>query len=102
MRRRGGDLRIAPGSIKSFLSDGRSVVEMDQVVRHARMPWLALRNLLQDGRAFELVGVRLVGRRSRGVEGERIIDLRFVIVWIALCQLFHGLGVSLHARAVID
>ena len=30
------------------------------------------------------------------------MDLRFVIVRIALCQLFHGLGVGLHARAVID
>ena len=30
------------------------------------------------------------------------MDLRFVVVRIALRQLLHGLGIGLHARAVID
>ena len=75
---------------------------MNQVVRDAGMLRLALDDRLQDGRAFELVGVGLVGRRGRRVERERVVDLRLVVVRIALRQLFHGLGISLHARAVID
>jgi hypothetical protein len=30
------------------------------------------------------------------------VDLRFVIVWITLRQLFHGLGVGDNPGAVID
>src|SRR6266404_5667945 len=96
------NLGIASGGIEAFLGDRRIVVKVNQVMRHAGMLWLTYGDRLQDGRALELVGVGLVGWRSRGVQGERIIDLRFVIVGIALCQLFHGLGVSLHARTVID
>src|SRR5882724_7255263 len=96
------NLGIASGGIEAFLGDRRIVVKVNQVMRHAGMLWLTYGDRLQDGRALELVGVGLVGWRSRGVQGERIIDLRFVIVGIAQCQLFHGLGVSLHARTVID
>src|SRR5712664_5029018 len=96
------NLGIASGGIEAFLGDRRIVVEVDQVMRHAGMLWLTYGDRLQDGRALELVGVGLVGWRSRGVQGERIIDLGLVVVGIALCQLFHGLGVSLHARTVID
>jgi len=64
MRRAGGDLGIAPGGIEAFLRDGRSVVEMNQIMRHARMLRLTLEDRLQNGRPFELIGVGLVGRRS--------------------------------------
>src|SRR5712671_6742910 len=57
---------------------------------------------LQDRRALELTGVGLVGRRSRGIQRERIVDLRLVVVWIALRQLFHGLRIGQNAGAVID
>src|SRR6266436_5579513 len=96
------DLGIASGGIEAFLGDRRIVVKVNQVMRHAGMLRLAYRDRLQDDRALELAGVGFVDRRSRRVQGEGIIDLRFVIVGIALCQLFHGLGVSLHARTVID
>src|SRR6266567_8889377 len=96
------NLGIASGGIEAFLGDRRIVVKVNQVMRHAGMLWLTYCDRLQDGRALELVGVGFVGWRSRGVERKRIIDLRFVVVGIALCQLFHGLGVSLHARTVID
>ena len=71
-------------------------------MRYARMLRLALRDRLQDGRALELVGVGLVGRRSRGVERERVVDLRFIVFRIALRQLFHGLGIGLGAGQMID
>ena len=71
-------------------------------MRDAGMLRLALEDRLEDRRAFELVGVGLVGRRGGGVEGERVVDLRLVVVGIALCQCFHRLGVGLHARAMID
>ena len=63
-------------------------------MRHARMLRLALEDRLQDGRALELVGIGLVGRRSRSVERERVVDLRLVVVGIALRQLLHGLGIG--------
>jgi hypothetical protein len=102
MRRVGGDLGIAPGGLDAFVGDRRIVVEMDQIVRHAGMLRLALGDLFQDGRTLELVGVGLVGRRRRGVERQRIMDLRFVVIRIARSQRFHGLGVGQQAGAVID
>ena len=67
-----------------FVGDRRIVVEVDQIMRHAGMMRLALGDLFEDRRALELVGVGLVGRRRRGVERERIVDLRFVVVRITL------------------
>src|SRR6478609_7183046 len=96
------DLGIASGGVEAFLGDRGIIVKVDQVMRHARMLRLAYCDRLQDCRALELVGVSFVGWRRRGVQGERIIDLRFVIVGIALCQLLHCLGESLHPRTVID
>ena len=55
VRRGRRDLGIALGGIDAFVRQGRRVVEMDQVVGDARMPRLALEDLLQDGRALELV-----------------------------------------------
>src|SRR5215468_2389869 len=63
---------------------------------------LALEDDLQNGRAFKLIGVGLIGRQGRGVEGKRVVDLRLVVVWITLRELFHGLGIGLYARAVVD
>ena len=75
---------------------------MDQVVCDAGMLRLAREDRLQDRRAFELIGVGLVGRGSRRVERQRVVDLRLVVIRIALRQLLHGLGIGLDARAVID
>ena len=58
------DLGVAPRCLDAFICDRWIVVEMDQVVRHARMQRLPQGDRLQDGRALELVGVGLVGRRS--------------------------------------
>ena len=75
---------------------------MDQVVRDAGMPRLALEDRLQDGGALELIGIGLVVGRGRDVERDRVEDLRFVVVGIALRQRFHRLEIGLHARAVRD
>ena len=76
----GRDLGVAPRRIEAFLGDRRIVVEVDQIVRDAGMLRLAFADRLQDRRALELVGIGLVGRRSRGVERERVVDLRLVVV----------------------
>ena len=55
VRRGRRDLGIALGGIDAFLRQGRGVVEMDQIVGDARMPRLALEDLLQDRRALELI-----------------------------------------------
>jgi hypothetical protein len=62
MRRRRRDLGVAHGGVEAFLGDRRIVVEVDQIVGDARMPGLALEDRLQDGRAFELIGIALVRR----------------------------------------
>ena len=71
-------------------------------MRDAGMLRLARKDRLQDRRAFELIGVGLVGRRCRRVERQRVVDLSLVVVRIALRQLLHGLGIGLNAGAVID
>ena len=38
------------------------IVEMDQIMRHAGMLRLAFGDHFQDRRAFELIGIGLVGR----------------------------------------
>ena len=83
----GRDLGVEPRRVEPLLGDRRIVVEMDQVVRDAGMLRLALEDRLQDRRALELVGVGLVGGRSRGVERQRVVDLRLVVVRIALREL---------------
>ena len=102
MGRRRRDLGVASRSLEALLGDRRIVVEVDQVVRHAGMLRLTLGDRLEDRRALELAGVGLVGRRSRGVERERVVNLRLVIVRIALRQLLHGLRIGHDAGAMID
>ena len=75
---------------------------MDQIVRDAGMPRLALEDRLQDRRAFELIGIGLVVRRGGDVQRDGIENLRFVVIRIALRQRFHGLEIGLHARAMGD
>ena len=62
MRRGRRDLGVTPRSVEALFRDRRRVVEVDQVVRDARVLRLALEDRLEDRRALELVGVGLVGR----------------------------------------
>src|SRR3954453_3892455 len=60
VRCRRRDLGVALGSVESLPCDRRIVIEMDQVMRDAGMPRLALEDRLQDSGALELVGIGLV------------------------------------------
>jgi hypothetical protein len=60
VRCRRRDLGIALGSVESLLCDRRIVIEVDQIMRDAGMPRLALEDRLQDSSALELVGIGLV------------------------------------------
>ncbi len=71
-------------------------------MRDAGVLRLAPENGSEDSRTFELVGIGLVGGQSRGVEGQRVVDLRLVVVRVALCQCLHRLGVSLCAREMTE
>jgi hypothetical protein len=62
MRRRRRDLGVAHGGVETFLGDRRIVVKVDQIVGDARMSGLTFEDRLQDGRAFELIGIALVRR----------------------------------------
>ena len=92
------DFGISPGRLETFLGNGRIVVEMDEVMGDARMPRLALENRLEDGCAFELVGIGLVIGRGRDVQRDSVADLGFIIRRIPLRQGLHRLQISLHAR----
>ena len=96
------DLGIALGGADPFLRKRRSVVEMDQIVRDARMMRLALEDRFQDGRALALVGIGLVVGRGRDVERDGVKYLRFVVGRIALRQRLHRLQIRLHPRAMGD
>ena len=61
---------------------------------------LARPNGFEDCRALELIGIGLVVGRRRDIERNRIRDLGFVIVRIALRQRFHRLQIFLHAVSV--
>src|SRR6266576_6935202 len=63
---------------------------------------LAYGDQLEDRCALELVGISLVGRRSRGIQSQCIVDLRLIVVWIALSQLLHGFRIGLNAGAMVD
>ena len=67
-------------------------------MRDAGMLGLALEDRLEDGRAFELIGVGLVGRRGRDVERDGVEDLRLVVVGIFCGQRLHRLQIGLNAR----
>ena len=71
-------------------------------MRDAGMVRLAREDRLQDRRAFELIGVGLVGRARPTLSDERVVDLRFVVVRIALRQLFHRLRIIQDAGTMID
>src|SRR5262249_61964727 len=95
------DFGVAPGCVESLFRDRWIVVEMDQIMRHTRMLRLAHKNWLYDRRSFELAGVGLVGWRGRGVERQGVVGLRLVIVRRARGRLLHGLGIRLHAAALV-
>jgi hypothetical protein len=42
---------------------------VDEIMSDTRMPGLSLEDRLQDGGSLELIGVSLVGRRGRDVQG---------------------------------
>src|SRR6516164_1061873 len=102
VRRRRRDLRIPLGRVEASLRQGRRVVEMDQVVGDAGMARLAQEDRLEDRGALELHRIGLVARRGRDIEFDRIENLGFVVLRIALRHAFHGLEVGKYAGAVID
>ena len=102
VRRRRRDLGIARGGVEAFVGDGRIVVGVNEIVRDAGMLRLALEDVFQDRGRLELIGVGLVGGRSRNVERKGIIDLRLVVLRIALRHRLHRLEIGLHPGAVVE
>ena len=82
VRRGRRDLGVAVGRVEALLGGLRIVVEVDEVVRDARMPRQALGDRLQDRGALGLLGVGLVVEVGRGVERDGVGDLRLVVVRI--------------------
>ena len=102
MRRRRRDLGVAVGGIKALRRGRRIVVEVDQVVRHARMLRQALGDRFEDRRALELLGVGFVVRRRRRVQRDGVGDLRLVVVGVFRRQRLHGLQECADALAMAE
>ena len=102
MRRIRGDFRIASCRLEPAFGERRRVVEMDQVMRHARMLRLTRPDLFKNSRTFQLIGIGLVRRRRPDIERQRIVDLRFIVIRISSCELLHRLEIIQHAGAMID
>ena len=56
----------------------------------------------QDGRALELLGVRLVGRIGRGLQGQRVENRRFAIARVGAVHRFHRALVRRRAGRMIE
>ncbi len=82
VRRGRRDLGVSVGGVEALRGSLRIVVEVDEVVRDARMPRQALGDRLQDRGALGLLGVGLVVQVGRGVERDGVGDLRLVVVRI--------------------
>ena len=92
VRRGGRNARIAARRDEPLLGQGRRVVAVDEVVRHAGMVGILLELALEDGGRLEVRRVGLVGLRLRPGVVEREENLRLVIGGVALCQRLVGLG----------
>ena len=102
VRRRWRDRGVPPRGGESLLGDRRVIVTVDEVVRDTRVLWLGGEDLLEDRRGLQLVGVRLVGRERRRVEGEGVEHRRLPVLRVARGELLHRLAVGERARPVVD
>ena len=101
VRRGRRDLGVAVGGVEALRGGRRIVVEVDQVMRDARMLRQPLGDRLQDRGALGLLGIGLVVQVGRGVERDGVGDLRLVVVRIfrrdlrlRVAERAHALGVA--------
>jgi hypothetical protein len=94
----GCDLGIAQRRRQALGGDRWIIIQVNQVVSDTRVLRLALQDRLENCRAFELIGVALVGRRRRNIERDRVEDLRLIVSGIAAGQGFHRLEIGLNTR----
>ncbi len=73
---------------------------MNQIVCRSRMIGLYCKQGLENSRRFSLIFIRLVFRRSRRHQRQRIEDRRFLILWIFLVDATHGFSIGLRASRV--
>ena len=102
MPRGRGDLCVFVGGVKAALRQRRIVVSVNQIVQHARMLWLCLGDLFQNGAGLELFGVGLVAGQRRLVQRQRVEDGRLHVVRVLLHELLHRPLIGQPARSLID
>ena len=102
VRRGRRDLGVAVGGVEAFLRGRRIVVEVDQVVRDARMLRQPFGYRLQDCGALGLLRVGLVVQVRRRVERDGVGDLSLVVVRIFCRDLCLGVAQRAHALGVGD
>src|SRR5262245_55415180 len=94
MRGGWGERCVPPSGTEPALGERREVVGVNNVMRDARMLWLACQSLLKERTRFELARISLVGVVDGFVDGERVEDDRLGVVAVPSVDLFHGLLVG--------
>ena len=92
VRRVGRDARVQTRRDHPLVGDGRRVVAVDEVVRHAGVVGILLELGFEYRGRLQVGGVRLVGLRLRPGDVEGREDLRLVVGGIALGKRLVGIG----------
>ena len=99
VRRGGRDARITARRRQPFLGQRRCVVDVNKVMRDARMVRIFGEHRLQDRGRASIGGIGLIGLGLRSGEIQRVEDLGFVVGGVTRRQSLVRLGPGLLARA---
>ena len=102
VRRVGREVRVLARIWQRARRERRYVVAVNQVMRHAGMIGFDRVELLQNRRGFELVGVGLVGRQRRLIDGERVERRSLEVGRVFRVDALHRFLVRDGPRAVIQ
>ena len=100
MRGIGSDVGIALRRLQSLVGNGRIVVAVDQIMRHAGVVGLGRKQRLEHLGRLQLVGIGFVGWIEIGRGDQRGDDRRLLVVGIATGKLAHGVIEGVEARGV--
>src|SRR5882724_261111 len=101
MRRRRGNLMIAPCSCHRPRSQRWKVVRVNDVVGQSRMIWVLYEQIFKNFPGLELPGISLIGRVGGCGEGQRVEDGSFDVVGISSTHSSHRSFVGQDTRTLI-
>jgi hypothetical protein len=96
------DAGIAAGGLEALLGQRRIVVGVDQVMRHAGMIGMGLKQRFENFRRPHLVGIGPIGWIEIGRGHQRMQDRGFHVIGIVGRDLTQRLLECLHAGAMVE